>query len=436
MMDFILREVFEESGRNAEDYLKFYKLDPMYDLHFKNFSLTMTGDADNLESQLETHFPGSGPGFRKFLKIESQRYEKLFPCLQKPYGGLKDYFSLNLLKAAPWLSAGKSMYEELGNYFGPDELRVAFTFQAKYLGMSPWDCPALFTMIPYVEHGHGIYHIEGGLNNISRTMAKEAEKDGATFHLNTPVKQIHTEPGSSKKMSYIELEDGEKVYCDAVILNADIGHAINNLFDSKDLSRNNPKKINKMKYSCSTYMLYLGLDTKLDLPHHSIWFSEDYKGNLDDIFQNGSLSEDPSFYLQNASLTDPTLAPEGHSALYVLMPVSNNQGTIDWSDRQAKRNELLEKIEKRTGIKDIKKHITYEKIVDPNDWQGEYNVHFGATFNLAHNYSQLLHLRPQNRFPDVKGVYLVGGGTHPGSGLPTIYESAKISVKLIEKDLK
>lgn len=432
MMDFVLRKAFAEAGRDPDRLLDFKRLDPMYQLHFKNFNLQMTSDHDKMEKDLERVFPGSGPGFRRFIQNEKKRFEMLMPCLQKSYGKLSDYLSLDLLKAVPWLGAGRSMFEELGRYFESDDLRLAFTFQSKYLGMSPWECPALFTMIPYVEHGLGIFHVTGGLNKISRTMRDVAVEDGAIFHMNSTVNRVRTGNGTA---TGIELEDGTVFACDSVVVNADFGWAANHLFAPGAIRKYTPERVNKMDYSCSTFMLYLGLDTVLDLPHHSIWFSEDYHGNIQDIFHNKRLNDHPSFYLQNASVTDPTLAPPGHSTLYVLMPVANNQANLDWEkEGSVWREKLLDRIQERTGIVNLRKHIMVEKVITPQNWENDYHVHFGATFNLAHKFKQLLGFRPHNQFEDFSNVYLVGGGTHPGSGLPTIYDSARISSALLRKN--
>jgi phytoene desaturase len=182
-------------------------------------------------------------------------------------------------------------------------------------------------------------------------------------------------------------------------------------------------------------MLYLGLDGRLDqLPHHTVYLAEDYQRNIDQI-DEGVVPDDPSFYMQNASVTDPTLAPPGQSTLYVLAPVSNQQGRIDWSNEAAPfRKKLLARLRDVAG-EDVESRIVFEKVVTPEDWRRDYQIYNGATFNLAHNIGQMLCWRPQNRFGDLEGVYLVGGGTHPGSGLPVIFESARISTGLMAEDL-
>jgi phytoene desaturase len=179
-------------------------------------------------------------------------------------------------------------------------------------------------------------------------------------------------------------------------------------------------------------MMYLGIDGRYDdLPHHTIYIAEDYEKNLDEIDRLKVLSEDPSFYVQNACVTDETLAPKGMSTLYVLVPVAHHGPNIDWTKQsRAFRARVIRQIAK-IGLHDVEDRIRFEKIVTPDDWQNSYQIFRGATFNLAHNLGQMLHLRPHNQYDDLEQVYLVGGGTHPGSGLPVIYESARISARMM-----
>jgi phytoene desaturase len=180
-------------------------------------------------------------------------------------------------------------------------------------------------------------------------------------------------------------------------------------------------------------MLYLGVDKVYDLPHHTIFFSKDYRKNIEDVFQRKVLSDELSFYVRNASVTDPNLAPPGHSSLYVLVPVPNKSAAIDWSkEKSGFRDRLLEEMETRGGMKDLRKHIREEIVFSPDSWES-HNIHLGATFNLAHKLSQMLYFRPRNKFEELGNCYLVGGGTHPGSGLPTIYESGRIAANLISR---
>ena len=181
--------------------------------------------------------------------------------------------------------------------------------------------------------------------------------------------------------------------------------------------------------------MYLGVEGKFDLPHHTIHIAEDYAKNLDEIENRHVLSDDPSFYVQNACVTDPSLAPRGHSTLYVLAPVTHQHPNVDWSKERTRYRELLLRQIRKAGYDLDPGRIRYERVITPADWDTRYEIYRGATFNLAHSLDQMLHLRPHNRFEDLEGVYLVGGGTHPGSGLPVIFESARISSKLLLEDL-
>jgi phytoene desaturase len=195
------------------------------------------------------------------------------------------------------------------------------------------------------------------------------------------------------------------------------------------------RKIEKKRFSCSTFMMYLGLEgVQRELPHHTIYLSTDYEQNLQDIGFHFRLPEDPSIYVQNACVTDPTLAPPGQSTLYVLVPVPHQHRHIDWNRAKAEfRQKVLCQL-KKAGVDNVEQRIRVERIFTPSDWEQQ-GIYRGATFSLAHSLTQMLHLRPRNRFEDLDSVYLVGGGTHPGSGLPTIYSSARITSTILMEDL-
>ena len=433
MMDFILREMFEEAGARIEDHLDLKKLDPMYKLTFNNIELETTSDRSAMKEVMEHAFPGSGKGLENFYTREKIRYDKMYPCLQVDYCSTLWFLYPPLLKALPHLSLGKSIYQVLGGYFDDERARISFTFQAKYLGMSPWNCPGAFTIIPYIEHSFGIYHVTGGLSRISEEMARIAQSLGATITLSTPVERISVK---TRTATGVVLKNGEKVEADAVVINADFAQAMTTLFDPGLLHKYTPKKVSRMKYSCSTFMIYIGLDILYDEPHHNIIIAEDYKTNIEDVSKGRKLSDDLSVYVRNASVTDPTLAPAGHSAIYILVPVPNTSSGIRWDEETTSSyyEKVLDRIAERTSMKDIRSHIVEKFIITPDAWQ-QSGVYNGATFNLAHTLTQMLYLRPHNRFEEIGNCYLVGGGTHPGSGLPTIYESARISANLICKDM-
>ncbi|MBD3328170.1 phytoene desaturase [Candidatus Peregrinibacteria bacterium] len=434
MMKFVLDEVFEESGKNIDDYLKFKRLDPMYRLVFDSNTLDLSDNPNKKKEALLSKF-GNTDGYDKFLKREKKRFDVMYPCLQKSYHRFATYFEKELIRAFPRLSLTRNMFGELGKYFKSDDEKISFTFQSKYLGMSPWECPAAFLIIPYIEHHFGIYHVMGGLSEISKAMEKVAKENGAKIELNKPVKELIIEKGAVKG---VVLENGQKQLADETIINADFAYAMTKLA-GKHTKKYTAKKMNKKKFSCSTFMLYLGLDKIYkNVPHHNIIFSKDYKTYVNNIFRKHTLSDkDLSIYVRNASINDDQLAPAGKSGLYVLIPVPNHRGKIDWKSITASlRQEAINTISNKLNIPDLKNHIEAEKIITPDDWQNKHNVYIGATFNLAHTISQMLYMRPHNKFEEFENCYLVGGGTHPGSGLPTIYESGRISSNLISRKYK
>jgi len=431
MMSFILEEMFEETGRKAKDYLEFIHLDPMYRLNFFDNEVLASDDHDKMEAEIKREFPGEEGGLNKYLKREKKRFDYLFPCLQKPYSSFSDMLKNPLLKAIPHLDLHLSVFKALGRYFKSDNLKFCFTFQSKYLGMSAWECPAAFAMVAYIEHKWGIYHVTGGLNRISEAMAGVFLEEGGKLRFNTKVKRL---VNTGRNVTGVELEDGTVVNADEVIVNADFSYAAVNLMDKKYVKKYAPDKLKKRKYSCSTFMIYLGVKKKYNFPHHNVFFAEDYRRNVEDIFDRLKLSDQISFYVQNASVTDPTLAPEGKSTIYILVPVANLKGDIDWEkEKDAFKERVLDEVVKRTEMKDLRENIEVEKVYTPDTWRDGLNVYYGATFNLGHNLRQMLYFRPRNRFECFDNVYLAGGGTHPGSGLPTIYESARISANMICK---
>ena len=428
MMKYLMDELFREAGFESSDFLDCRRLDPMYRLYFHNKSLLVHDNKEKMKAEVERVFPGEGAGMERFMRRESHRFEKLYPCLQREYGSLRQLVSRDLIAAVPHIALGRSLYDVLSDYFKSEELRLAFTFQSKYLGMSPWDCPGLFAMIPYTEHAHGIYHVMGGLSQIPRALAKAAIKNGTEIRLSTPVRKVIVEKGAARG---VELQGGERVYSDEVVINADFGYAMTRLFDPGVIKKYTPEKLRDTKYSCSTFMIYLGLDKMYDCEHHSITFAKNYKNYITDI-SKGLFTEETSIYIRNSSPMDASAAPPGHSALYILAPVSNNLTGIDWNKNKATyRNKILDFLELSTPYKGLREHIREEMIFTPDDWEKKSNVYMGATFNMSHNWRQLMYYRPHNKFEEVDHCYLVGGGTHPGSGLPTIFESARISSHLI-----
>ncbi len=432
MLKDILDEVFEEAGVHIGDALDCRPLDPMYRLAFGDKSLSVSSDHVAMKAEIARVFPGREHLYDGFIEREKQRFKRLYPCLQKSYDRWTTLLHPDLIRAIPHLALNQTLYSVMRKRFGDEQLALSFTFQSKYLGMSPWKCPGIFAMIPYIEHAMGIWHTMGGLSAISHAMAETVRKHGGEVRLNAPVRRVRVR---NRAAQGVELDSGEFVEADAVIVNADFGHAMTNLFEPGELRRYTQAKLASMKFSCSTFMIYAGASKAYDMPFHTICFARDYRRNVDSVFSGAPLGDDLSFYVRNASVLDPGLAPPGHSAVYILVPVSNLAvGRTDWEqETPAFRERVLRAVAERTAMTDLADAIVEEKVVTPLDWERQYRVHRGATFNLAHNFGQMLHRRPHNKFEEFDRCYLVGGGTHPGSGLPTIYESGRIVANLLSR---
>ena len=429
----ILEEIFTAVGRDLHREVPMKRLDPQYRLTFgAGGELLCVSDVERMVAEIAKLAPADAPQFRRFMAYNRAKLEKLAPCLQTPFLGWTSLLQARLLAVLPYLKPWKSLHAELAGFFRDPRLQLAFTFQSKYLGMSPFKCPSLFSILSFLEYEHGIWHPIGGCNALTRGMARVATEQGVTIRLSEPVEEILF---NGRRAVGVRTATGE-LRADAVVVNADFGHAMTTLVPDRLRRRWTDATIARKRFSCSTFMLYLGIEGRYDqLMHHNIYVARDYRRNLDEIENQHVLTEDPSFYVENPCRTDDTMAPPGHSALYVLVPVSHQHPNIDWSKERDRYRQVALRQLAKLGVGDIEKRIRFERIVTPVEWESKVGIYRGATFNLAHNLGQMLHLRPQNRFEEFDRMYLVGGGTHPGSGLPVIFESARISARLLLEDV-
>lgn len=429
----VLERIFRLVGRDLHKQIPMVRLDPQYRVVFgpAGGHLNCTPDLGRMEAEIARLSPADARNVRRFVAENRVKLEAFRPALERPFLSWRDLLSWDLVKLLPILRPWASVDSELGRFFTDPRVRLAFTFQSKYLGMSPFNCPSLFSILSYLEYDFGVWHPYGGCAAVSEGMADVARELGVRFHLGESVTRVLFD---GRRAVGVRTDAGE-YRADAVVVNADFAQAMTKLVPDLVRRRWTDRKIESKRFSCSTFMLYLGLDGRYDdLPHHTIYTAENYQQNLEDIERGRRLSEDPSFYVQNACVTDRSLAPKGMSTLYVLAPVPHRSSGIDWAkEAPGFRARALRQLSK-IGLADVDRRIRYEKVVTPADWESNYAVYKGATFNLAHCLTQMLHLRPRNRFEDLDGVYLVGGGTHPGSGLPVIFESARITSRLLLQD--
>jgi phytoene desaturase len=429
----ILEEIFAAVGEDLHDHVELRRLDPQYRLVFGGGGqLDCTPDVARMERAVAALSPGDGPRFRRFLAENRIKFARFRPVLESPFSRWRDLLRPELLALLPLVRPWRSLDRELASYFADPRLRLAFSFQSKYLGMSPFQCPSLFSILSFLEYEHGVFHPVGGCGAVSQAMARVARKLGVQIALGEPVEEIVF---AGRQARGVRTAAG--IYpCDALVINADFARAMTQLVPDRLRRRWRDRRLAKKRFSCSTFMLYLGLDGRCDeLAHHTIHLSADYVRNLEDIERRHVLSEDPSFYVQNACVTDPTLAPPGQSALYVLVPTPHQHANVDWRREAGRVRQTTLRQLRKLGLENVERRIRFERMITPADWDQAYNIHRGATFNLAHTLRQMLHLRPNNRFEDLESVYLVGGGTHPGSGLPVIYSSARVTTRLLLEDL-
>jgi phytoene desaturase len=427
-----LEEVFRAAGTTLRAEVEMVRLDPQYRIQFgAGGKLDCTPDITAMERQIAALSPADAPGFRRFLNENRTKLALMEPCLESAFLGWQDLVQARLLKMLPMLRPHQSVDAYLKRFFTDDRVRLAFCFQSKYLGMSPFRCPSLFSILSFLEYEYGVFHPIGGCSAITAALARVAGRLGVEIRLDEPVEEILF---AGRRAIGVRTATGTH-RAEAVVVNADFARAMERLVPDRLRRRWTDRKLAKKKFSCSTFMMYLGIEGRFELPHHTIHIAEDYAKNLDDIENRHVLSGDPSFYVQNACVTDPGLAPPGHSTLYVLAPVTHQHANVDWSKERARYRELMLRQIRKAGYDLAPGRIRYERVITPADWDTRYEIHRGATFNLAHSLDQMLHLRPHNRFEDLDGVYLVGGGTHPGSGLSVIFESARITSRLLLEDL-
>jgi phytoene desaturase len=438
----VLNGIFADAGYDLDREVPMKRLDPQYRLVFggkngaPNETIDATADVERMERQIAAISPADAVEFKNFLARNRRKLAGFLPVLESPFESWRDLMRPEILKLLPLMKPWLSLDGDLRTHFKDERIRLGFSFQSKYLGMSPFRCPSLFSILSFLEYEHGVYHPIGGCGAVTRAMARIAREMGVEVLLNEGVDEVLIDSAEGKPKAVGVRTAKRRLAADAVVVNADFAEAMRKLVPGKYRRKWSDRKIASKRFSCSTFMMYLGIDGRYDdVAHHTIYLAEDYKQNLRDIEETHRLSADPSFYVQNASVTDPTLAPRGQSTLYVLLPVTHESEHVNWARETPRFRDLALRQMARIGIRDVERKICTEKILTPRGWRDEFGLYKGATFSMAHSLDQMLHRRPHNRFEDVDGMYLTGGGTHPGSGLPVIFQSARISSRLLLEDL-
>ena len=436
MMPEIYREIFEFSGVDPDEYIPMEKVDPMLELFFQGEEpLVFSNDLVELTKTLETISEADAQGYFDFLADIYKKYtiaKKHF--ITRSFRGFWDFYNPKSLYAGLKLRTFSDAYSAIAKFVKDDRLQKSLAFQTLYIGVSPYQGPSLYTIIPMIELLYGVYFIKGGMYTLATSLDRLFKELGGTAHYQAPVEEIIIENKQTKGIKVA----GEMIAADAVVCGADFPYAMSALIpDEKKRGKYTNKKIDQMDYSCSCFLLYLGLDKQYpESALHSIFFAKDFKKNIADLFDTGVLPEDPSFYLYRPSLMDDSLAPAGQEGLYVLVPVPELSQYDEWTPEktQAYREMIIGLIKERSVFKDLDEHIVMEACYTPKEFKQRFNAYNGATFGLKPTLAQSNYYRPHNKFKYADNLYFCGSSTHPGAGVPIVMQSAKLAVEELMKD--
>ena len=433
---FLMPEVFAETyaalGARMEDELDLRRVDPTYGVRFDDGTqLSLTSDMNAMQTQLEAIERDSFGGLMRYLAEGHVHYHlSLQRFVGRNFDSYLDYFSLQNMPLLFKLKALVKHYDNIGNYFHDPHLKAAFTFQNMYLGLSPYDAPTTFSLLQYAEMAGGVWFPMGGLYRVIESLSSIAKAQGVRFVYGAAVKQIEVE---GNRAAGVVLQDGSHLRADVVIANADLPYVYRELLPD----RADAERLEQKKYTCSAIMFYWGVDKVYpQLGMHNVFLSGDYRASFDSIFKHYTLPDSPSFYVHAPTRIDPAAAPAGQDTLFVLVPVGHLDETVpqNWEALRAQaRSAVLCRL-RDVGANDLEQHLKFEVSYLPRDWLALYNLAKGSGFSLSHNFMQVGYLRPQNRHPRYHNLYFVGGSTHPGTGLPIVLISARLTTERILKE--
>lgn len=428
-----IEELFTLAGRSMRDYVELLPVEPFYQLCWEDGSrFNYGGNLEDTLAQIEQHEPRDVEGYLRFLdysrEVYHEGYEKLGHVPFLNWG--------SMLRVAPQLvrlKAYRSVYSQVARFIRSKKLREAFSFHSLLVGGNPFRSSSIYTLIHYLERKGGVHFPRGGTGALVQGLVRLFEDLGGTLLLGAEVEQIVTE---NRHVTGVRLVDGRFIPADRVVSNAEVMHTYERLLSRESAVKPTRQRLERMSYSMSLFLIYFGTRKKYpEVAHHSVIFGPRYRELLDDIFKHGKLADDFSLYLHAPTRTDPSLAPEGHEAFYVLAPVPNlGVGDTDWSQegpRYAER--ILDYLEKH-HLPGLREHLVTQRIVTPDYFRDTLNSHLGAAFSLEPVLHQSAAFRTKNRDPHISGLYIVGAGTHPGAGLPGVIGSAKATVNLMLED--
>lgn len=433
---FLFDEIWELAGKKREDYFQLVECDPFYRIfNHEGRHFNYNGDHDFILDQIRQWNPEDVDGYERFMASTKDIFDTGMALIDKPF--LKP---MDMVKVAPdliRLQSYLSVYQYVSKFVKDEFLRRCFSFHPLLIGGNPLDAASLYVLIHYLEREWGIHYALGGTGAIVEGFGKLMEELGVKIHLNAPVEEILIAGGQAVG---VRLEDGSEHTAHAVVSNADVAWTYMNLIPERFRKKNSNKRLERLKYSMSLFVIYFGtkrryVDTGPDYPdlaHHNIILSERYEELLKDIFGSSDLPDDFSLYLHMPTLTDPSMAPDGHEAFYVLSPVPHLGADIDWNTQAKPYRDRIMSFLEENYLPDLEENIVAEHYIDPLHFDGTLNSYLGSAFSVQPTLLQSAYFRPHNASEDVKNLYFVGAGTHPGAGLPGVLSSAKIVDELIK----
>jgi len=436
LMPEVLEGVFKTAGKAMEDYVRLQKVDPAYRIHYGDGqTFDMTTDRERLLAQIGSFVPGGQKIFKRYeadvrAKFESSRGN----FIEKNFDSVLDMVSLEsligFLKIKPYGNA----YDHVYRYFREPHVAAAFSCQTLYLGESPFRVPSLYNLLAYLEFTYGIWYPEGGISTIPRSLARVFTELGGVIQYGSDIESVVVEGRQAKG---VRLRGGTVELADIVISNRDIGASYLEFIDEKNRPSLPDRRIRSWRYGQSTVLYYLGLRKKIPgLLHHNIFLSSDFKKSCDEIFVKGVLPQDPLLYVCVPSKSDPTAAPEGKEAVYILALTPNLKGFVDWeNDLGLFRKRVFDVLAQR-GFEIAERDVELERVFTPRDFESQYGSLYGNAFGLGPGFFQSACFRPSIKSHDVARLYHTGASTHPGSGIPMVLTSGRLAAESAAKDFK
>jgi phytoene desaturase len=430
-----LRELFALAGGSLDDRIELVPVHPFYRLFWEDgYQFDYSDDFDAIERQIAERSPPDVEGYKRFLayseKVFAEGYEKL---AHVPFLNWSSMAAVapQLLR----LQAYRSVYGAVAKYIRDSHLRQLFSFHSLLVGGNPFTTTSIYTLIHCLERKWGVFFPKGGTGALVQALVELLRALGGEVRLNAEVAAITTAGGEATGLL---TKDGYREQFDWVISNADVMHTYDTLLKDEPRLERARRRLKRMSHSMSLFLIYFGTRRQYpNLLHHNIIFGPRYRELLADIFERGRLANDFSLYLHAPTRSDPSLAPPGCEAFYVLSPVPHlGKLPIDWKTAGPAYADAILRYLEKYYMPDLRNSLLTQRIFTPEDFRVELNAHLGSAFSFEPRLLQSAYFRAPNRDPHLKRLYFVGAGTHPGAGIPGVVNSAKATAGLIVEEMQ